>query len=165
VTNIPDSDSFIGVGNSGLVAYSSNGGDTWEIMTSGTTNTLYVVEATAKSVWAGGNAGTILKRSDEPVGLTSDVQGKIPNQFSLRQNYPNPFNPATTIKYEIAKESNITMKVYDVIGNEVATLVNETKPAGTYQVIFDASSLSNGVYLYKIQAGNFTATKKLILMK
>jgi hypothetical protein len=57
------------------------------------------------------------------------------------------------------------LKVYDVIGNEIATLVNETKPAGAYQVVFDASKLSNGVYLYKIQAGNFTATKKLILMK
>jgi hypothetical protein len=94
-----------------------------------------------------------------------EVEVKVPNKFELSQNYPNPFNPATTIKYEIAKETNVTLKIYDVIGNEVATLVNETKPAGTYQVIFDASNLSNGVYLYKIQAGNFTATKKLILMK
>ena len=59
----------------------------------------------------------------------------------------------------------MSLKVYDVIGNEIVTLVNETKPAGAYQVVFDASKLSNGVYLYKIQAGNFTATKKLILMK
>lgn len=94
-----------------------------------------------------------------------EVEVKVPNRFDLSQNYPNPFNPTTTIIYEIAKETIVSLKVYDVIGNEVVTLVNETKPAGTYEVIFDATNLSNGVYLYKIQAGNFTATKKLILMK
>ena len=94
-----------------------------------------------------------------------EVVVKVPNKFDLNQNYPNPFNPTTTISYEIAKETIVSLKVYDVIGNEIVTLVNETKPAGTYEVIFDASNLSNGVYLYKIQAGNFTATKKLILMK
>jgi photosystem II stability/assembly factor-like uncharacterized protein len=94
-----------------------------------------------------------------------EVEVKVPNKFELSQNYPNPFNPTTTISYEVAKETNVSLKVYDVIGNEIATLVNETKPAGAYQVVFDASKLSNGVYLYKIQAGNFTATKKLILMK
>jgi len=94
-----------------------------------------------------------------------EVEVKVPNKFELSQNYPNPFNPTTKISYEIAKETIVSLKVYDVIGNEIVTLVNETKPAGTYEVIFDASNLSNGVYLYKIQAGNFTATKKLILMK
>lgn len=94
-----------------------------------------------------------------------EVDARIPNKFGLSQNYPNPFNPTTTIGYEIAKETNVSLKVYDAIGNEVATLVNETKAPGTYEAIFDASNLSNGVYFYKIQAGNFTATKKLILMK
>jgi hypothetical protein len=95
----------------------------------------------------------------------AEVEVKVPAKFGLNQNYPNPFNPTTTISYEVAKETNVSLKVYDIIGNEIATLVNEAKPAGTYQVIFDASNLSNGVYLYKIQAGNFSATKKLILMK
>lgn len=94
-----------------------------------------------------------------------EVNVKVPNKFELSQNYPNPFNPTTTISYEIAKETIVSLKVYDVIGNEIATLVNETKPAGSYQVVFDAANLSNGVYFYKIQAGNFNATKKLILMK
>ncbi len=94
-----------------------------------------------------------------------EVEVKIPNKFGLNQNYPNPFNPTTTINYEIAKETNVSLKVYDAIGNQVATLVNEIKPAGTYEVVFDASNLSNGVYFYEIKAGNFTATKKLILMK
>jgi photosystem II stability/assembly factor-like uncharacterized protein len=94
-----------------------------------------------------------------------EVDARIPAKFGLNQNYPNPFNPTTTISYEIAKETVVSLKVYDVIGNEIATLVNETKAPGTYDVIFDASKLSNGVYLYKIHAGNFTATKKLILIK
>ena len=94
-----------------------------------------------------------------------EVDARIPAKFGLSQNYPNPFNPTTTINYDVAKETNVSLKVYDAIGNEIVTLVNETKAPGTYDVIFDASSLSNGVYFYKIQAGNFTATKKLILMK
>lgn len=94
-----------------------------------------------------------------------EVDARIPSKFALNQNYPNPFNPTTTINYEVAKDSRVTIKVYDVIGNEVATLVNEIKPAGTYDVVFDASNLGNGVYFYKLQAGNFTAVKKLILLK
>lgn len=95
----------------------------------------------------------------------AEVDVNIPAKFELSQNYPNPFNPATTIKYEIAKESHVSLKVYDAIGNEIATLVSETKAPGTYEVKYDASYLSNGVYFYKIQAGGFTSTKKLILMK
>ncbi len=94
-----------------------------------------------------------------------EVDARIPAKFGLSQNYPNPFNPSTTINYEVAKETNVSLKVYDAIGNEVATLVNETKAPGTYEVIFDASNLTNGVYFYKMQAGNFTATKKLVLIK
>jgi photosystem II stability/assembly factor-like uncharacterized protein len=252
ITNVPGWNSFIGVGSTGLVVYSNDGGLNWTTMTSGTTNSLYIVDATLKSAWAAGNTGTIIKLFGDPVpveltsfsaavagknvtlnwatateinnsgfevqrkssagdfvslafikgqGTTQEAQAysyvdknvesgnysyrlkqidldgktkfsniveveiKVPNKFELSQNYPNPFNPTTTISYEIAKETNVSLKVYDVIGNEIATLVNEAKPAGTYQVVFDASNLSNGVYLYKIQAGNFTATKKLILMK
>lgn len=94
-----------------------------------------------------------------------EVDARIPAKFALNQNYPNPFNPSTKISYEVARESNVTLKIYDAIGNEVATLINETKPAGTYEITFNASNLSNGVYFYKLQAGNFTSTKKLILMK
>jgi probable HAF family extracellular repeat protein len=96
-----------------------------------------------------------------------------PSDFALYQNYPNPFNPSTKIRYTIpsiiASETKqsafVTLKVYDVLGNEVATLVNEEKPAGSYSVSFDASDLSSGVYLYKISAGNFIETKKMILIR
>jgi len=83
----------------------------------------------------------------------------------LRQNYPNPFNPATKITYQLPKGSLVTLKIYDILGNEVATLVNEEQSAGRYQTTFNGSNLSSGIYFYKIQAGNFVETKKLVLMK
>lgn len=89
----------------------------------------------------------------------------VVKDFILDQNYPNPFNPSTMISYSIPQSSFVTLKVYDIIGNEVATLVNETKSAGNYDVRFDASNLSNGVYLYSIKTTNFTSTKKMILVK
>jgi len=94
-----------------------------------------------------------------------------PNEFSLSQNYPNPFNPSTTIRYSIpnviageAKQS-VVLKVYDILGNVVATLVNEQKSAGNYEVKFNASNLSSGIYFYKLQSGSFVQTKKFILIK
>lgn len=89
----------------------------------------------------------------------------VVNNFKLDQNYPNPFNPSTMINYSIPQSAFVTLKVYDIVGNEVATLVNETKSAGKYEVSFDASNLSNGVYLYSIKTANFTSTKKMILVK
>lgn len=89
----------------------------------------------------------------------------LPQEYSLGQNYPNPFNPATMIRYDVKETGHVSLKIYDMIGNEVATLVNETKQAGRYDVSFDASGLASGVYLYKMQAGSFTMTRKLVLMK
>lgn len=96
--------------------------------------------------------------SVEQITLTAD-------DFTLAQNYPNPFNPITTIQYSIPQRSNVTLKVYDVLGNEVATLVNEEKEKGIHTINFDASKLSSGVYFYKLQAGSFFQTKKMILVK
>ena len=92
-------------------------------------------------------------------------EGRIPEQFRLEQNYPNPFNPHTTIKFSVPEMSRVILKVYDIIGNEVATLVNETKTIGSYEVSFNASRFASGVYIYSIRAGNFIQTKKMILMK
>jgi len=94
-------------------------------------------------------------------------------EFILEQNYPNPFNPSTKIRYTIpqvianvVKQSQlVTLKVYDILGNEVLTLVNEDNPAGSYEVNFDAKGLSSGIYFYKLQAGSFVETKKMILLK
>ncbi len=92
-------------------------------------------------------------------------QSLIPNLFSLEQNYPNPFNPSTEIKYSVATAGQVTIKVYDLIGREVATLVNEVKQPGTYTAQWNANSFASGVYFYKMNAGNFTDIKKMILMK
>ncbi|MCK9211828.1 MAG: T9SS type A sorting domain-containing protein [Ignavibacteriaceae bacterium] len=89
----------------------------------------------------------------------------VPTKFSLSRNYPNPFNPSTTISWQLAASSFVTLKVYDVLGKEVATLVNNELQAGTYSVNFDASNLSSGTYFYELRAGNFIQTKKMLLLK
>jgi hypothetical protein len=94
-----------------------------------------------------------------------EIDLNLPQSFSLQQNYPNPFNPTTSIKYQVSSISNVSLKVYDVLGTEIATLVNENKPAGNYDVTFNASSLASGVYFYKLQAGSFTETKKMIILR
>jgi photosystem II stability/assembly factor-like uncharacterized protein len=86
-------------------------------------------------------------------------------EFALHQNYPNPFNPTTTIKYSVKEAGTVTLKVYDILGKEITTLVNETKPPGEYTATFDASLLSSGIYFYTMQAGGFIATNKLLLLK
>ena len=88
-----------------------------------------------------------------------------PSVFALSQNYPNPFNPATTISYQVPSSGFVSLKVFDILGNEVATLVNEQKPAGKYQVDFNASSLTSGVYFYQLKTGSNIATKKMILLR
>ncbi|MBE0652093.1 MAG: 5'-nucleotidase C-terminal domain-containing protein [Bacteroidales bacterium] len=88
-----------------------------------------------------------------------------PVEFALEQNYPNPFNPATSINYSIPEAGNVEMKVYDILGNEVATLVNEVKSPGNYAVDFDASAFASGVYVYTIRANNFVQSKKMILLR
>ncbi len=93
------------------------------------------------------------------------VEYTAPLDYSLQQNYPNPFNPITTIKYQIPELSSVTLKVYDVLGSEVATLINEEKPSGSYEVDFDASTLPSGIYFYRLQTGSFVETKKMVLMK
>ena len=83
----------------------------------------------------------------------------------MSQNYPNPFNPETKINYELRVTNYVKLQVYNVVGNEVATLVNEKQSPGTYQVEFDAGSLTSGVYFYRLTSGNFTDTKRMMLVK
>ena len=94
-----------------------------------------------------------------------ETETVVPENFELFQNYPNPFNPSTRIQYQISSLAKVTLKVYDLLGNEVATLVDEYKSAGTYDVDFNGESLNSGIYFYTLNAGNFTQTKKLVLLK
>jgi hypothetical protein len=100
----------------------------------------------------------------DKISVDTPSTGK-PTEYSLMQNYPNPFNPTTTISYTIPKNGLITLKIYDILGTEVAELVNESQEAGKYLVTFNASELPSGIYFYTLTSGNFTATKKLILLK
>jgi N-acetylneuraminic acid mutarotase len=100
-----------------------------------------------------------------PPPVSVEIKAFAPLEFILEQNYPNPFNSTTAIHYSIPQRSNVTLKVYDILGNEVVTLVNEEKEQGVYTVNFDANNLASGMYLYRIQAGSFIDTKKMILLK
>ncbi|MBK7498355.1 MAG: T9SS type A sorting domain-containing protein [Ignavibacteriales bacterium] len=99
-----------------------------------------------------------------PVGVDDDENG-IPLVYSLEQNYPNPFNPSTTIKFSIPEQTNVTLKIFNSIGQEVASLLNGEMAAGNHSVDFNASKLSSGVYFYRIDSPSFTSTKKMILIK
>ena len=88
-----------------------------------------------------------------------------PDSYNLTQNFPNPFNPTTSIRYSIPKRSNVTLKVYDILGNEVATLVNEEKNQGVYTVSFNAAGLASGIYFYTLRADGFVQTKKMLFLK
>jgi hypothetical protein len=101
-------------------------------------------------------------------GIITDIKqvdNLVPSKFDLTQNFPNPFNPNTTIRFALPQTSHVVLKVYDVLGREVTTLINGEKLAGNYEVNFDASKFASGLYFYTLQAGNYTATKKMMLMK
>ena len=111
---------------------------------------------------------TTVKLPAPEEGILSGIEGasgETVTDYRLEQNYPNPFNPSTTIKFDVADFGLVNLKVYDVLGNEVATLINKELPAGNYRVTFDASQLASGVYIYRLRAGGFIVSKKMILLK
>jgi hypothetical protein len=104
-------------------------------------------------------------RGDIKVGVMESANMATPARYALHQNYPNPFNPSTAIEFALPKASHVTLKIYDLLGNEVATLISEKLLAGKHQHVWEASGLASGVYLYRLQAGEFVQTKKLILLR
>jgi photosystem II stability/assembly factor-like uncharacterized protein len=142
----------------------TDGGVTWlQIEYPSSINKMYFLNEGLG--WALGSSGRIFKYYDPNVGVEEESIAVLPDNFILMQNYPNPFNPSTTIKFSIPETGNIKLKVYDILGNEVATLVNEEKAPGNYSVEWNASSLASGVYVYRLTAGSFVQTRKMILMK
>ena len=98
--------------------------------------------------------------------LVVGVETTIPNQFFVDQNYPNPFNPTTTIRFGLPSESVVDLRIYDVLGREVRTIVsNQSLKAGTYNYVFDASSIASGTYIYRLTTKNNVVTKKMLLLK
>jgi hypothetical protein len=98
-------------------------------------------------------------------GITPPVTPNIPAIYSLSQNYPNPFNPVTKINFALPKSGLVTLKVYDMLGREVAQIINETRVAGNYEVEFNASALSSGTYFYRLESNGFIDTKKMMVIK
>ena len=97
--------------------------------------------------------------------LIYDITTEIPSKYDLAQNYPNPFNPVTNLEFGISNLRFVTLKVYDMLGKEVSTLVNEKQSPGTYQVEFDAGSLTSGIYFYRLTSGDFTDTRRMMMIK
>jgi hypothetical protein len=122
------------------------------------------IEDTAENPTAGAVA-LIDDLSWGPIAGVEKVNANVPSAFKLQQNYPNPFNPSTMIEYSIPKESFIELKVYDIIGNELSTLVSEYQPAGNFRTEFNAVNLSSGIYIAKLTAGSFRKSIKMTLMK
>ena len=117
-------------------------------------------------VVAAGSSGKLVWWENEtPVGIFIESNNEILHKFSLEQNYPNPFNPITKISYQIPEPGIVSLKIYNVLGKEITTMVNEKKSAGEYEVEFDGSKLSSGIYFYRLFADGFSITKKMLLLK
>ena len=113
-----------------------------------------------------GLQGAILRTTTGGVTwVEGDKQGDVPQLYTLQQNYPNPFNPSTTIRFAIPERSHVQLTVFNTLGQQVATLVQGEQEAGYHEVQFDASELASGVYLYRLQAGDFVQTRKLLSLK
>ena len=153
------------ISNHAFIQHTSDGGASW------TTHGTFPVYGSIYSIYFYDVQNGWVTGFDPPsiyhfTGTTSvEENNNIPIEFSLAQNYPNPFNPSTVIRYQLPVASQVSLKVFNVLGNEVATLVNDYKSAGSYDVDFNSTNLSSGVYFYSLTAGSFTETKKFILMK
>lgn len=151
----------------GVIAATTDGGKTWALQDPPSDtwfNDIFFIDE--KTGWVSGQQGIILKTNSG--GFITKVDDNVPGTlrfFSLSQNYPNPFNPSTKICYSVSRTCLVVIKVYDILGRELATLVNEEKKAGDYEYDFHTTSLSSGVYLYRMQADGFTETRKFIIIK
>ncbi|MGE5797539.1 MAG: T9SS type A sorting domain-containing protein, partial [Ignavibacteria bacterium] len=166
VFSIVVSDKNIFAGTDHGIFLSSNQGENWNTINTGLLN--YGIPAVVlnnKYLFVGTDGSGVWRRPLSEITDVGKVENKIPTQFLLAQNYPNPFNPSTTISFSIPAESFITLKIYDLLGKEIATIVSGELSAGSYKRIWNAENYASGIYFYRLQAGNFTETKKLILMK
>jgi ligand-binding sensor domain-containing protein len=153
--------------SSGGVYLSTNNGTSWGNVSTGLPNPSIgsLLGTDGTNLFADANGIVWMRPLSEMITAVKYDQSNLPISYSMQQNYPNPFNPSTMINYSVPKSGLVTIKVYDILGREIATLVNGEKPTGNYNVEFNASRLSSGIYFYRMQAGNFVETKKLLLLK
>jgi photosystem II stability/assembly factor-like uncharacterized protein len=167
VTSFAVSGNAVFAGTFTGVFMTKDDGATWSSINQGLSDTAVVSLAVQGSfLFAGTSAnGIFLRRISEVIDSAPDVARTEPAGFRLLQNYPNPFNPTTAIEYVLAKSSMVKLSVYDILGREVAVIINENENAGTHEVRFDALALSSGVYFYRLQAGDFVQTHKMLLVR
>jgi len=156
---------WVGTGTLGKIYKSTNSGGGWFDVSTGLSVTQVKCLASMGDYLIAGTENGIWRRAMTQLTTVEDKNNSIPIAYSLAQNYPDPFNPTTTINFSVPKTSLVNLKVYDLLGREVTTLVNENKSIGNYSVRFNAGKLVSGVYFYRMQAGDFVQTKKLILLK
>jgi hypothetical protein len=163
---------FVGNDNNenGVIFKTNDGGENWQLVLDNLIGSLYDIEIKDNHAWVSGNYGLLLKSNDSLLTWIDNNNKPLQNEFSLNQNYPNPFNPTTTIEYSIPlndkrETSNVHLIIYDILGREVKTLVNEIQKPGNYNIQFDGSKLSSGVYYYQLKYGSFVQTKKMLLLK
>jgi len=150
----------------GIISRTTDGGVSWSNDFSyfnGTGDGIGMID-TSTGIAVGGY-GSIIRLADGGITDVEYYPPALPHGYSISQNYPNPFNPFTTIRYSVVNDGYIVITVYDALGTEVKKLVNEKKPAGEYELTWNASGLPSGVYFYRIQAGSFSETRKMILIK
>ncbi|MEJ2615158.1 MAG: T9SS type A sorting domain-containing protein [Ignavibacteriaceae bacterium] len=158
-------DTVLFAGTTDGVFISSNNGITWSSVNSGLVNNVISALTVYDSKLFAGTHGGIWYRPLSELITSIEKPSFELSKFYLYQNYPNPFNPITTITYSLPKNSFVTLKIYDLLGREVVTLVNEEKHSGTYKVIWNAQNKPSGIYFYKITAGGYSKAHKMILMK
>jgi photosystem II stability/assembly factor-like uncharacterized protein len=159
---------FVATENGGVFRSADNGNTWGEINTGLPANTNGRALILSNNVlYLGTSDGVVWKRNLSDLGITSinQINDEIPSDFELKQNYPNPFNPSTSIQFSVQSSRYVSLKVYDVTGSEVATLVNNELPAGIYKYDFDGSKLSSGIYFYELKSGDFIDIKKMMLLK
>jgi photosystem II stability/assembly factor-like uncharacterized protein len=165
-----DSLRVVAVGQGGKLITTTNGGINWNVNSTGSSLELWSVDYPSDSIGYAIGTNVVLKTTNGGLTFISQNINEIPDEFSLEQNYPNPFNPSTKIKFgiPILREEggrNVIIKVFDLLGREVATLVNETLQHGSYQVVFSAEDLPGGIYFYKLVSNEFVDVKKMMLVK
>jgi hypothetical protein len=151
-------------GDGGTILSTEDGGGTWQTEDSGIPYYLGGISAVEGEVWAVGGSAVILHNNYSAVSVENPRSPVISN-YELLQNHPNPFNPSTHIRFALPEESHVKLEIYNTLGERIATLVDEPRPTGYYTEQFDAAGLASGLYFYRLAAGDFVETKKLILLK
>ena len=168
-----DSLRSVAVGQGGKIITTTNGGENWNVITTGSSVELWAVDFASDSIGYAIGSNAVLKTTNGGLTFYTENSNQIPDMFLLEQNYPNPFNSVTSIKFKVASTSPylllrgtpVSLKVYNLLGREVAVLVNGYLQLGTYQVNFNAENLTSGIYFYRLETDSFSETKKLVLMK